>query len=92
MIDVHNGMARDMLKAAGPDEALTRLLTGRGFKPGSYGEQMAVQATKHDSLISHYDHALHNSNLPAQDRQLLQSLRSNAVHDRELGILLLRTL
>ena len=37
VIDIHSATARDMVKAAGPDGALTRAMTGKGFKPGSYG-------------------------------------------------------
>ncbi|MCL1960372.1 MAG: DUF4781 domain-containing protein, partial [Desulfovibrionaceae bacterium] len=83
VIAIHVATARDMVSASGPDGALTRWATGRGFKPGSYGEQVSFEAIKHERLIAHYDEALQNPNLPAQERQLLQAQRASAVHDRD---------
>jgi len=59
-----------VVKGAGPDGALRRPLTDRGFNPSSFGEQMSFEAVKHEHLISHYDEALKNQNLTAQDREL----------------------
>ena len=83
VIDIHNATARDMVKAAGPDGALTRAITGKGFKPGSYGEQVSFEAIKHQSLLQHYDQALRNPNLSAQDRQTLTVQRASVAHDLE---------
>jgi hypothetical protein len=81
VIDAHTAAARDLVTAAGPDGALGRAVTGKGFKPGSYGEQVSFEAAKHEALIRHYDQALQNKGLSAKDRQALTAQRADAQHD-----------
>jgi hypothetical protein len=81
VIDAHTAAARDLVKAAGPDGALSRAVTGKGFKPGSYGEQVSFEAAKHEALIQHYDQALQNKGLSPKDHQALRAQRADARHD-----------
>ena len=90
VIDIHTAAARDLVNTAGPDGALRRAITGKGWQPGTQGEKVMVEVAKHQTLMEHYDQALQSKSLSAQDRQTLTELRASvkealSTHSAELA-------
>ena len=88
-IDIHRDVARSLIDNSGVQGAIRRTLgDGTQFRPGSRGEEIALEVTKHQALIRAYDEQIPNA--PTREQAALRAERDGYVralqtHEAELA-------